>query len=275
MPLLMMSGRPASGKTTRAKEIEKYLTEKYKAKVIILNEEYFGLKKEEAYVSSHQEKITRAFLKSNVEKLLDQDTVIIFDSLNYIKGYRFELHCRAKAVKTQYALIYCNITADRRKKWNSQNENKFPEKLFEELSNSYEVPSQGNRWDKPYFEVRDNEETPLEELAQILLFDQKTTKDPQSTKKTFEGNTQNYLFELDKKITDLINEITQKQGEALQVGSPIFLTGCTKPLKLQHALNLIFLKKSKQEFQAFLKQNPPKSLDVVGDQFVIFLQGRL
>lgn len=39
----MMTGRPGSGKTTRAKELEKIFTEKYNKKVILLNEEYFGL----------------------------------------------------------------------------------------------------------------------------------------------------------------------------------------------------------------------------------------
>lgn len=71
MPLLMITGRPGSGKTTRAKELEKYIVEKYQRKVILLNEEFFGLNKADAYVNSHQEKITRAFLKSNVEKHLD------------------------------------------------------------------------------------------------------------------------------------------------------------------------------------------------------------
>ena len=30
--------------------------------------------------------MTRAFLKSNVEKNVNKDTVVILDSLNYIKG---------------------------------------------------------------------------------------------------------------------------------------------------------------------------------------------
>ena len=32
------------------------------------------------------EKMARAFLKSNVEKHLDENTVVILDSMNYIKG---------------------------------------------------------------------------------------------------------------------------------------------------------------------------------------------
>lgn len=46
MPLLMISGRPGSGKTTRAKELEKIFTEKYQKKVMIINEEAFGLEKD-------------------------------------------------------------------------------------------------------------------------------------------------------------------------------------------------------------------------------------
>lgn len=30
--------------------------------------------------------MTRAFLKSNVEKSLNDNTIVLFDSLNYIKG---------------------------------------------------------------------------------------------------------------------------------------------------------------------------------------------
>lgn len=72
---------------------------------------------------------------------MDQESIVIFDSLNYIKGYRFELHCRAKGAKTQYALLYCNSSREKSKEFNDKNENKFSEKLFEELSNSYEPPS--------------------------------------------------------------------------------------------------------------------------------------
>lgn len=37
MPLILMCGIPGSGKTTRANEISKYLSEKYKQNVVIVN----------------------------------------------------------------------------------------------------------------------------------------------------------------------------------------------------------------------------------------------
>ena len=64
---------------------------------MIINEENLQLIKEESYKDPVQEKYTRAFLKSNVEKVIDAETVVILDSLNYsntififlVKGYRW------------------------------------------------------------------------------------------------------------------------------------------------------------------------------------------
>ena len=39
-----------------------------------------------------------------------------------------------------------------------------------------------DRWDSPLFEVRDTEPTPLKEIAQVILFEEKKAKDPISTK---------------------------------------------------------------------------------------------
>jgi len=67
---------------------------------VIINEESLQLVKEESYKDPIQEKYTRAFLKSNVEKVIDAETVVILDSLNYIKGYRYELYCLSRTAKT-------------------------------------------------------------------------------------------------------------------------------------------------------------------------------
>lgn len=76
--------------------------------VQILNEEILGLNKEFYLSDPTQEKILRASLKSNVEKLLDQNRVVILDSMNYIKGYRYELYCLARNSMTTLCLVYCD-----------------------------------------------------------------------------------------------------------------------------------------------------------------------
>ena len=44
------------------------------------------------------EKNARASLKAAVERELSKESVLIADDLNYIKGYRYELFCIARAL---------------------------------------------------------------------------------------------------------------------------------------------------------------------------------
>ena len=96
MPLIVMVGIPCSGKTTRATQIGEFLQKECKQEVQIINEEFLGLSKAEFLVSPQQEKILRASLKSNVEKYINSQRVVIIDSMNYFKSFRYELYCLAR-----------------------------------------------------------------------------------------------------------------------------------------------------------------------------------
>ena len=47
-------------------------------------------------------------MKSNVEKFLGPERIVILDSMNYIKGYRYELYCLARNAMTTLCLVYCD-----------------------------------------------------------------------------------------------------------------------------------------------------------------------
>lgn len=51
------------------------------------------------------EKTTRSALKAAVEQALDCETVVVLDALNYIKGVRYELYCKARAESTTYCVV--------------------------------------------------------------------------------------------------------------------------------------------------------------------------
>lgn len=74
--------------------------------VQIINEELLGLNKAEYLKDPQSEKILRASIKSNVEKFMDQQRVVIVDSLNYIKGYRYELYCLARNAQTNTVTVF-------------------------------------------------------------------------------------------------------------------------------------------------------------------------
>ena len=77
--------------------------------------------------------------------------------------------------------------------------------MFEDYASRMERPNPAQRWDKPLFQLRTDEETPLEDIAKAC-FDGKKPRDPVSTKpeELFDAN---FVFELDKACQEVITFI--------------------------------------------------------------------
>ena len=65
------------------------------------------------YSAPNEEKMTRGKIKFEVEKNLLDGVVVIADSLNYIKGYRYQMFCIAREQKSTYCVVYCNSDAEK------------------------------------------------------------------------------------------------------------------------------------------------------------------
>jgi protein KTI12 len=108
MPLVMMCGLPCSGKTRRAQQIAAHLStvpEAQRMPIHVVNEESLNIQRDLAYKDSVSERMARGALKSAVERLLSADSILICDSMNYIKGFRYELFARARALNTQSCVV--------------------------------------------------------------------------------------------------------------------------------------------------------------------------
>ena len=66
---------------------------------------------------------------------------MILDSLNYIKGFRYELFCLARTAKSTHAVLYCDTSLDQAREWNQANQVGFNEDLFEDLCKRMEEPN--------------------------------------------------------------------------------------------------------------------------------------
>lgn len=86
---------------------------------------------------------------------------------------------------------------------NATHENAHPFELFEDYANRLERPNQGQRWDKPLFHLRAEEEMPMEQIAQAVL-EGKKPRDPVSTKpeELFDAD---FVFRLDKACQEVVN----------------------------------------------------------------------
>jgi tRNA uridine 5-carbamoylmethylation protein Kti12 len=83
-------------------------------------------------------------------------TVVIFDSLNNIKGYRYELWCLARGAGTRYAMVHIDTPEETCADWNSARavDATYPADIFADLIRRFERPDARNRWDAPLFTVQ-------------------------------------------------------------------------------------------------------------------------
>lgn len=107
MPLVVFCGLPYSGKSRRAEELRGALAAEGRAVHVVDDAAVLGTEDATVYRDSAREKALRGALRAAVERRLSRHDVVILDSLNYIKGFRYELYCLARAARTPLCLVYC------------------------------------------------------------------------------------------------------------------------------------------------------------------------
>ncbi|XP_056671116.1 protein KTI12 homolog [Monodelphis domestica] len=110
MPLVVLCGLPDSGRSRRADELRTALEAEGRPVTVVRDADVLGPDGPaallEAYTDPSREKALRAALKASVERGLGPRSVVLLDSLNYIKGFRYELYCLARAARTPLCLLY-------------------------------------------------------------------------------------------------------------------------------------------------------------------------
>ena len=69
-----------------------------------INDQSLGLSRD-VYREARTEKEARATEYSAVKRALGKECIVIADGLNYIKGFRYQLYCEAKAVETPHCVV--------------------------------------------------------------------------------------------------------------------------------------------------------------------------
>ncbi|CAH6790649.1 Kti12 [Phodopus roborovskii] len=107
MPLVVFCGLPSSGKSQRTEELRRALAAEGHTVYVVDDASVLGGQDATVYSDSAREKALRAALRAAVERRLSRQDVVILDSVNYIKGFRYELYCLARAARTTLCLVYC------------------------------------------------------------------------------------------------------------------------------------------------------------------------
>lgn len=187
MPLIIISGYPCSGKTTRTKELKTYFEGRNKIVTIVSDNDAIakaGFRPNDFYADSQKEKQIRADLKSDAIRQLNKDNTVILDAGNYIKGYRYELYCASKAARTTQCTIFCCCHKDQAWTYNSKRDGvtlePYSQDIFDALVLRYEEPHGNNRWDSPLFTARPEMDLKFEQIYSAL-YESKPPPPNQST----------------------------------------------------------------------------------------------
>ncbi|KAF7594926.1 hypothetical protein BBP40_007963, partial [Aspergillus hancockii] len=109
MPLIILTGYPCSGLTHRANQLATGLRETqetlfpdsdsppYKIHVVSTHD---ASHPRTVYDNARTEKEARGVAYTRARRALGKDSFVILDGMNYIKGYRYQLWCEAKALGT-------------------------------------------------------------------------------------------------------------------------------------------------------------------------------
>ncbi|KAF2774229.1 chromatin associated protein KTI12 [Teratosphaeria nubilosa] len=140
--------------------------------------------------------------------------------MNYIKGFRYQLYCEAKAVQTPSCVLYVGVTPEKAR---AQNEKALADgiggyepEVFENLVFRYEEPNGMTRWDSPLFVVPfDDVEPPNEAIWEAIVGSDGKAKlvRPNAATVLKPASEQNYLYELDKTTSDVISAISTWQQD--------------------------------------------------------------
>ncbi|RVE71870.1 hypothetical protein OJAV_G00055920 [Oryzias javanicus] len=243
MPLVVICGYPCSGKTKRAEELKEYFHRNTERKVYIVGDGALGVDRNSVYADSQKEKEVRASLKAEVERKVNKDDIVILDSVNYIKGYRYELFCLIKHAQTPHCLVYCLTSDEQSSSWNRgrHSAEQYSQDIFDALVQRFEPPDSRNRWDSPLFTILKDDDLPFGSISDAL-FKRKAPPPNQSTQSQ-PLTSVNFLYELDKITQEVLMEIFNAQKTSVP-GDLISVPGATEKISflctIVHVLKTFF-----------------------------------
>ncbi|GAN03198.1 protein KTI12 homolog [Mucor ambiguus] len=280
MPLIIISGYPSSGKTQRVNEIKEYLAKRLKQenrslRIQVINDESLHVTKD-AYNDAREEKKARGALLSAVERTLSKDDIVIADALNYIKGFRYQLYCIARAIGTPHCVVQAGVPVDIAKEWNQKRGSEgYDEKVFDELVSRYEEPEERNRWDSPLFTlIHDDKEIPGDKIWDAVILRKALPPNKSTVSKPVSST--NYVYELDKATLEIINAFVERQKEFGPGGMPMIVPRSeTKVINPPRTVTLSELRRHRKQFVTYNKMNTTLDVDRLGDVFVNYLNSNL
>ncbi|KAJ4162602.1 kti12, chromatin associated [Fusarium falciforme] len=237
MPLVIVSGLPTSGKSTRSKQLYDYLEKRIvdsKYRLHLISDETLSISRTVYDLSPEKlpahtrsanasEKDARAALYGAVKRVLSDKDIVILDGLNYIKGWRYQLHCEAKAVRTPSCILRIGCGVDRARGVNEERlrrreatGNKSADETEAATTDSPDVdtaePYEPSNWDN--LTTSRKPQKVFSDLWDAIAGEaRKVVRPNQATVQRGREASGDYLYVLDRETSDIVKRIVEAQRE--------------------------------------------------------------
>ena len=268
MPLINFCGLPLSGKSTHVPALQHYLQD-LNYQVIIITDASLGYHPE-IYSDPNEEKKCRAATLSAVERHLSSNAFVICDGLSYIKGFRYQLYCIARALNTPCCTVYTAIDPSLLE---SRNNGKYDPRTLQDLVSRFEEPNDlRNRWDSPLFTL-----VPGDDIIKLYgtrivdaLIHRKPLPQTEATQKKPLAE-HNYLHELDQITQSLIEFILDLQRNGFPGGNVKWERSTLLIQIPSRKISLSELRRLKRQFLHLNNTKPLTDLQQLANSWVEYL----
>lgn len=194
------------------------------------------------------------------DSYLTEDSVVILDSLNYIKGYRYELYCVSKHLHTPYCVLWCHTPVELAREWNASKgtEQPYSTQVLEALFMRFEPPDSRNR-------PNHDDPLPIQDIYDAMFH----RKPPPPNKSTQSQplSDSNFLHELDRLTQEVVRSIMDAQRSNEQAVLP----GCEERVALSRPVTMAELRRLRKQFISYTKLHPISEHSKITTLFVQYL----
>ncbi|XP_069644848.1 protein KTI12 homolog [Haliaeetus albicilla] len=235
MPLVVLCGRPGSGKSRRAAELREAL----------------GGPERQAHVVAEAEG-GRAALRAEVERRLSRRDVVIVDAGNELRSIRYELYCAARQAGTARCLLHCAGGPG------------GPDEP------PFEAPDPRNRWDRPLFTVGGEEPLPLAAIRAALF--ESAPPPPHRATRSQPLQSSGFLHHLDRVTQEVLAAVMAAQRSGAQPGEVVRVPGVAEGLVLNRPVSMAELSRLRRQFISYTKMQPSdENLPQLASMFLQYL----
>ena len=228
-----------------------------------IDDQSLGLSRH-VYATAKAEKDARATFSSAIKRILGPDVIVVADGMNYIKGFRYQLYCEAKAVQTPSCVVHVGTPVEKCREFNNDALTNvtggYESEIFDNLVFRYEEPNGMSRWDSPLFTVPiEDADPPYEAIWAAMIGSDGKAKvvRPNAATVLKPASEQNYLYELDKTTSEVVSAImTWQQDHPGEGGGLISLPGVDEKIELPAIVTTLpQLQRLRRQFTALNRQH--------------------